>query len=65
MAERNTEFVIVRCRDAGVHCGYFVSCDGRQVVLTDASVFTPEAPESGRICYWHVDAVCGGRITKG
>ena len=30
------KFVIVRCRDAGVHCGILKSVHGRQVELTDA-----------------------------
>lgn len=35
-------YVIVRCRDAGVHAGEYVSHSGREVVLTD----------SRRIWYW-------------
>lgn len=38
------EYVIVRCRDAGVHCGVLESTDGRQCVLT----------ESRRLWYWKV-----------
>lgn len=30
------KFVIVRCRDAGVHCGTLVSYGGRAVELSDA-----------------------------
>ena len=36
------EYVIVRCRDAGVHAGTLVSLKGREVVLT----------ESRRLWYW-------------
>lgn len=35
-------YVIVRCRDAGVHAGYLESHDGRECVLT----------ESRRLWYW-------------
>lgn len=30
------EYVIVRCRDAGVHAGTLEACNGREAVLTDA-----------------------------
>lgn len=36
------EYVIVRCRDAGVHAGTLKSYEGREVVLTD----------SRRLWYW-------------
>jgi len=36
------EYVIVRCRDAGVHAGYLKSYEGREVVLTN----------SRRLYYW-------------
>ena len=36
------EFVIVRCRDAGVHAGFLVSHNGRECVLK----------ESRRLWYW-------------
>ena len=36
------DYVIVRCRDAGVHAGYLKSYEGREVVLT----------ESRRLWYW-------------
>ena len=35
-------YVIVRCRDAGVHCGEYVRHSGREVVLNN----------SRRIWYW-------------
>ena len=38
------EYVIVRCRDAGVHAGTLVSLDGRTAVLKD----------SRRLWYWEV-----------
>lgn len=38
------KYVIVRCRDAGVHCGVLESTNGRECVLT----------ESRRIWYWKV-----------
>ena len=38
------KFVIVRCRDAGVHAGVLVSYDGRSCVLE----------ESRRLWYWKV-----------
>lgn len=41
------EYVIVRCRDAGVHAGYLVDYEGRNVVLKD----------SRRLWYW----VCAQR----
>jgi len=37
------KYVIVRCRDAGVHAGEYVSHSGREVVLTN----------SRRIWYWN------------
>ena len=37
-------YVIVRCRDAGVHCGYLESYTGRECVLT----------ECRRLWYWKV-----------
>lgn len=36
------QYVIVRCQDAGVHCGFLESYSGRQCVLTD----------SRRLWYW-------------
>lgn len=36
------KYVIVRCRDAGVHTGYLESYNGREAVLTD----------SRRLWYW-------------
>lgn len=36
------DYVIVRCRDAGVHAGYLVDYEGREVVLKD----------SRRLWYW-------------
>lgn len=36
------KYVIVRCRDAGVHCGVLAGHDGREAVLT----------ESRRLWYW-------------
>lgn len=36
------KYVIVRCRDAGVHCGVLESAKARQAVLT----------ESRRLWYW-------------
>ena len=36
------QYVIVRCRDAGVHAGYLVSHNGRECVLDDAR----------RLWYW-------------
>jgi hypothetical protein len=36
------EYVIVRCRDAGVHAGFLVKWDGREVTLK----------ESRRLWYW-------------
>ena len=36
------KYVIVRCRDAGVHAGVLVGNEGREVVLT----------ESRRLWYW-------------
>lgn len=36
------KYVIVRCRDAGVHCGVLESHNGRECVLTD----------SRRLWYW-------------
>lgn len=36
------KYVIVRCRDAGVHTGYLESYNGREAVLT----------ESRRLWYW-------------
>ena len=36
------KYVIVRCRDAGVHCGVLESASGRECVLTD----------SRRLWYW-------------
>ena len=36
------KYVIVRCRDAGVHCGVLESAEGREAVLTD----------SRRLWYW-------------
>ena len=36
------DYVIVRCRDAGVHAGYLVSYEGREVVLS----------RSRRLWYW-------------
>ena len=36
------EYVIVRCRDAGVHAGTLESCSGREAVLID----------SRRLWYW-------------
>ena len=41
------DFVIVRCRDAGVHAGTLVSYEGREVVMKD----------SRRLWYW----VAGGK----
>ena len=38
------KYVIVRCRDAGVHAGILESSDGRQCVLTEAR----------RLWYWKV-----------
>lgn len=38
------KYVIVRCRDAGVHAGVLVAADGRSCVLTDAR----------RLWYWKV-----------
>lgn len=38
------EYVIVRCRDAGVHSGFLVSHNGRECILRD----------SRRIWYWKV-----------
>ena len=37
------KYVIVRCRDAGVHAGYLESHNGRECVLT----------ESRRLWYWN------------
>jgi hypothetical protein len=37
------KYVIVRCRDAGVHAGEYVSHSGREVILTNAR----------RIWYWN------------
>lgn len=34
---KKTKQVIIRARDAGVHCGTLESVEGRHVVLTDAS----------------------------
>ena len=34
--ERGEPYVIVRCRDAGVHAGYLVSQDGRTVQLRNS-----------------------------
>lgn len=36
------KYVLVRCRDAGVHCGVLESTNGRECVLT----------ESRRLWYW-------------
>lgn len=36
------KYVIVRCRDAGIHCGTLVSVDGRSVQLTNTR----------RLWYW-------------
>lgn len=36
------KYVIVRCRDAGVHCGVLEANDGREAVIT----------ESRRLWYW-------------
>ena len=41
-SELEERFVIVRCRDAGVHAGYLVSIDGRTVTLKN----------SRRLWYW-------------
>ena len=40
------KYVIVRCRDAGVHAGVLVSHEGRETVLT----------ESRRLWYWKAAA---------
>ena len=42
-------FVIVRCRDAGVHAGVLESYQGRECVLTDAR----------RLWYWKVKPGAG------
>jgi len=42
MKEMKPKYVIVRCRDAGVHAGEYVSHSGREVVLAN----------SRRIWYW-------------
>lgn len=42
MARKNGPYVIVRCREAGVHAGEFVSRKGREVTLKN----------SRRIWYW-------------
>lgn len=39
------KYVIVRCRDAGVHAGVLESTDGRSCILTDAR----------RLWYWKVN----------
>lgn len=36
------KYVIVRCRDAGVHAGFLESCNGREAVMND----------SRRLWYW-------------
>lgn len=36
------KYVVVRCHDAGVHCGVLESAEGREAVLTD----------SRRLWYW-------------
>ena len=41
------KYVIVRCRDAGVHAGTLVANEGREAVLSN----------SRRLWYW----VCGGK----
>jgi len=40
--KKKPKYVIVRCRDAGVHAGEYVSHSGREVVLNNAR----------RIWYW-------------
>ena len=42
MEELIGKYVIVRCRDAGVHCGVLKSAMGRECVLTEAR----------RLWYW-------------
>lgn len=37
MAKTTKRHVIIRARDAGVHCGTLKSVEGRHVVLTEAS----------------------------
>ena len=41
------KYVIVRCRDAGVHSGVLESHDGRECVLTDARRLWRWAPANG------------------
>lgn len=40
-------YVIVRCRDAGVHCGVLESHSGRECILTDARRLWRWVPAAG------------------
>lgn len=42
------EYVIVRCRDAGVHAGYLVSHHGRECILTDSRRLWKWTPAEGQ-----------------
>ncbi len=48
------EYVIVRCRDGGVHSGYLKSHNGRECVLT----------ESRRLWYWKVKTGSGDFLSS-
>lgn len=41
------KYVLVRCRDAGVHCGVLESYNGRQCVLTEARRLWYWKPKTG------------------
>ncbi len=49
------KYVIVRCRDAGVHAGVLESNSGRECVLTDAR----------RLWYWKVNKGATGDFLHG
>jgi len=42
------QYVIVRCRDAGVHCGYLHMHHGRECVLTDSRRLWGWKPAKGK-----------------
>lgn len=51
------QYVIVRCRDAGVHAGVLESHQGRECVLTDSRRLWYWKPAKGRFCpQWRLTA---------
>ena len=65
------KYVLVRCRDAGVHTGFLDSYDGREAVLTDSRRLWYWRPAEGKkflsgiaVSGLHEDSKVGAKLDK-